>query len=187
MTRVPTVPNKNNKRILIVTACSSLGDRFKAMLDDNNYGVDHCGDCETALKLMKAQPYAMAVMNKDGQDPDIIITGSKLKQIRPRLKILIVSGYAHRSALKEAQASGIVDAFELKTARNEELLSVIANMLASKEKSIKKTINPVITTEQTRPQTNPNNSLLNDLEQRHPGILSGSWSAANKFAVKRGR
>ena len=62
-----------------------------------------------------------------------------------------------------------------------EVLSVIAETIAIKDGAMKGTFRPLTTVRTAQLQTNPNNSLLNDLERRYPGILYGSWAAADTF------
>jgi DNA-binding NtrC family response regulator len=174
--------NKAKQHILLVVESLSMAAKFTAMLGRASYVVQHCCDCAAALKQITTQPYALVLVSDSTQNMDVIAVASKLKQLRPALKILTVSGYAHRSIIKQAQATGIVDAFVLNTTDGDNLLTVIAETITLKQEPIKAILSPTTTVKTVQHQKNPDNSLLNDLERRYPGILSGSWAASDTFS-----
>jgi len=172
------------QRILLVASKQSEVTRFSTLLIGEHYLVKNCTDMESALGMLKSQSFALAIINVDDSGQSCIDIAAELKLRRPKLRIGVLSGYAHRAVINDAKHQGTIDIVALKTISDNDFLGLISDMFLIEPASPKGRAGVLKPPAAMHALAPPDNSLLYDLERKYPGILQGSWSETDTFLLK---
>jgi len=173
------------RNILLVASDKPVIARFSALLNTENYLVMCCPDIKMSQNQLKSQAVSLVLINVDASKPNVIDIASALRLIRPNLKVVALTGFAHRALIKEAMAKGAIDAVALKTSDDHDFLTLLDNLFVAENTEPKGRAGVIRSNKALNgQQTPPENSLLHDLVAKHPGILTGSWSESDSFSLK---
>jgi len=87
---------RGNERILFVDDEKEITYMGKKMLESLGYIVDIRSDCQSALRDFKANPEKYDLLVTDQAMPKMLGTelAAKMKEIRPELKVIVITGYS---------------------------------------------------------------------------------------------
>jgi len=172
------------QRILLVASKQSEVTRFSTLLSGERYPVKHCTDMASALGLLKTGTFALVIINVDACGQSGLDIAAALKQQRPNLKSVVLSGYAHRAVINNAKHQGAIDVVALKTINDNDFLALISTLFLIEPTSTKGQAGVLKSPASKHILVHPDNSLLYDLERKYPGIFQGSWSEEDNFLRK---
>ncbi|MGD9369622.1 MAG: MASE3 domain-containing protein, partial [Desulfobacteraceae bacterium] len=130
------IPMGNQEHVLFIDDEPSLVNMGRQILESLGYQVTSQTDGSEALKLIKAQPDRFDLVVTDMTMPKI--TGDKLalaiKAIRPKLPVILCSGFSTQMDENKAAALGI-RAYVRKPVLREQLARIIREVLDGKTKA----------------------------------------------------
>ncbi|MGD9364705.1 MAG: response regulator [Desulfobacteraceae bacterium] len=130
------IPMGNKEHVLFIDDEPSLVNMGRQILESLGYQVTSQTDGSEALKLIKAQPNRFDLLVTDMTMPKI--TGDKLalaiKAIRPKLPVILCSGFSTQMDENKAAALGI-RAYIRKPVLREQLARIIREVLDRKTKA----------------------------------------------------
>ena len=124
-------------KILVVDDEVDVRDLVKTFLEDNGYRVTCCGDGYTALAEISKGSYDLVFLDVMMPDLDGLATLRKIRQLNPRLKIVVMTGSLSdtifdQSVDEEHEADGFIN----KPFRMENLLTCLDMVLVKGGKYI---------------------------------------------------
>jgi signal transduction histidine kinase/ActR/RegA family two-component response regulator len=102
-------PVKGDEHILFVDDEPEITFMGKKMLENLGYTVTIKSDSLSAFDEFKQDPYKFSLLVTDQSMPNITGTGLALlvKEIRPELRVIVITGYADSLSKKELTESGV--------------------------------------------------------------------------------
>ena len=115
---------KEKPSILVVddelANCETMAD----ILGEMNYAVDIATDGYKALELVKSRAYTMTLMDVRMPGLDGLETLKRSRQVRPSMKVVMITAYTHDSTLDALKKEG-VDAILTKPIKFAELFKYL--------------------------------------------------------------
>lgn len=126
-------PKKKKINVLVVDDEKSMRDVFCDMLDEASYEVNTADDGRKAIKKVKKFHYDIIFLDVKMPHLSGYQTLVKIKEIDPKAKEIMMTGYATEEVVKEVLASEsygcMYKPFEIK-----EVLGIIENALGLKKR-----------------------------------------------------
>ncbi len=104
------------------------------ILSDKGYLVDQAGGLDDAWNQVAQKEYALVITDMQMPGGDGIQVINTLKQVRPQVDVVVMTGYATLDAAIETMRAGAVD-FIIKPFSAEELCSMVEKIIEKKELS----------------------------------------------------
>lgn len=128
-------------RILVVDDLQDWCETIGGLLEDEGYNVQTAGSRTSALELLQADNFDLAVLDVrlDEQDEDNVEgldLADKIKQHSPNVKVVIITGYDTKDLVRKAlepdpQGQTLAEDFIPKT-ETERLVKTVKSVLAKK-------------------------------------------------------
>jgi ActR/RegA family two-component response regulator len=107
-------------KILVIDDLEDWRDMIGGLLEEAGYNVDSAASADDAMRLLRQQPYHVAVVDQrldeqDESNQEGLALAERMKAYLPELAIIILTGYANIDAVKHAlkpQENGLSIAFD---------------------------------------------------------------------------
>ena len=119
-----TIARDRECRLLVVDDEAIVGKRLQQVFGKMGFVVESHTDPASALEAMAAQPFDIVVTDLKMEGIDGMEVLSRVKEINPEARVIIITGYAQSETEDEAFARGVFD-FIAKPFRLDELKQVI--------------------------------------------------------------
>ena len=93
--------------VLVVDDDEGICETMADILDDMNYDVKTANDGYKALDLVNDHEYSMTLMDLRMPGLDGLETLKRMRQIRPAMKVVMITAYAGDETLKEIRKMGV--------------------------------------------------------------------------------
>ncbi len=107
-------------RLVIIDDEPIVGRRLKQVFSKMGYHVDIFTNPLYALEFMKDNPFDIVITDFKMEELDGMEVLRRAKQLNPKSRVIIITGYARPETAKEAFKSGVFD-FMVKPFRLDEL------------------------------------------------------------------
>lgn len=97
------------KRVMIVDDEPIVGERLRASLELAGFAVDAFVSSKDALRKLKDEDYDILVTDLKMSDPDGMEILRTARQVRPRIKSVVITGFATTDTAVQATLSGAVE------------------------------------------------------------------------------
>ncbi len=111
-------------RLIIIDDEPIVGKRLKQVFSKMGFHVDIFTNPLSALKFMENNPFDIVVTDFKMEELDGMEILGKVKQLNPKARVIIITGYAKPETAKEAFKSGVFD-FMVKPFRLDELKEAV--------------------------------------------------------------
>jgi two-component system response regulator PilR (NtrC family) len=98
-----------NTRVLILDDEPIVGERLKASLERAGYHVDAFASSAEALERLQEQAYDILVTDLKMSVPDGMEVLRRAQALHPRIKAIVITGFATKATAEEAIESGAVE------------------------------------------------------------------------------
>jgi DNA-binding NtrC family response regulator len=115
------------KRVMIVDDEPIVGERLRASLELAGFIVDAFVSSEDALRQLKQEDYDILVTDLKMSGPDGMEVLRTARQIRPRIKSVVITGFATTDTAEQARLSGALE-FIAKPFKISELKSLLMTL-----------------------------------------------------------
>jgi DNA-binding NtrC family response regulator len=120
----------SRKRVMIVDDEPIVGERLKASLELAGFTVDAFVSSEDALRKLREEDYDILVTDLKMSAPDGMEILRTVRQIRPGIKSVVITGFATTETAEQAALSGAVE-FITKPFKISELKSLLTRLAES--------------------------------------------------------
>jgi DNA-binding NtrC family response regulator len=96
-------------KILILDDEPIVGERLKASLERSDFIVDTFSSSHEALQRLQEESYDVLVTDLKMSGPDGLEVLRMAQQVQPRIKSVVITGFATRDTAREVMASGAVE------------------------------------------------------------------------------
>ena len=97
------------KRVMIVDDEPIVGERLRASLELAGFAVDAFVSSKDALAKLAQEEYDILVTDLKMSEPDGIELLQTVKQIRPGIKSIVITGFATTDTARQAKLSGAAE------------------------------------------------------------------------------
>ncbi len=111
-------------RLIIIDDEPIVGKRLKQVFSKMGFHVDIFTNPLSALKFMENNPFDIVITDFKMEELDGMEILGKVKQLNPKARVIIITGYAKPETAKEAFKSGVFD-FMVKPFRLDELKEAV--------------------------------------------------------------
>jgi DNA-binding NtrC family response regulator len=84
----------NRRRILIIDDVKVIGDACKLILEEKGFLCDHSLSGLTGLEMVLDNPYDLLILDMKLKDSDGMEILEKVKQVKPNLFVVVITGYS---------------------------------------------------------------------------------------------
>ncbi len=112
-------------RLIIIDDEPIVGKRLKQVFSKMGFHVEIFTNPLSALKFMENNPFDIVVTDFKMEELDGMEILGKAKQLNPKARVIIITGYAKPETAKEAFKSGVFD-FMVKPFRLDELKEAVS-------------------------------------------------------------
>jgi DNA-binding NtrC family response regulator len=126
------VKSKERTRILVVDDEEIVRESLSAWLQADGYTLEVAQDGPTALELVKAQPYAIMLVDLKMPGMDGLTVLDNVRKLRPEIALVIMTAYATVDTAVQAIKNGAYD-YLVKPFDPEELSLMIEKIAAQQE------------------------------------------------------
>ena len=133
-TEIATLPHGHGETVMIVDDEKSLVALSEEMLAELGYEPLGFNSSVAALEAFRASPQRFDIVITDETMPDLIgsALADKLREIRPDIPIVLMSGYAGTHVLERARAAGISEVLR-KPLQGKDIAECLGRVLRSVE------------------------------------------------------
>ena len=111
-------------RLIIIDDEPIVGKRLKQVFSKMGFNVEIFTNPLSALEFMEKNPFDIVVTDFKMEELDGMEILGKVKQLNPKARVIIITGYAKPETAKEAFKSGVFD-FMVKPFRLDELKEAV--------------------------------------------------------------
>ncbi len=115
----------NPLRLIIIDDEPIVGKRLKQVFSKMGFQVEIFTNPISALEFMENNPFDIVVTDFKMEELDGMEILSRAKQLNPKARVIIITGYAKPETAKEAFKSGVFD-FMVKPFRLDELKEAVS-------------------------------------------------------------
>ena len=123
---------ERNYRLMIIDDEPIVGKRLRMVFEKLGYEVEVFTSGREALKRLEAEPFDIVVTDLK-MDIDGLEVFEKAKNLNPRAKVIVITGYADADSARKAFQEGVFD-FIPKPFRLDDLKKAVFRALAELEK-----------------------------------------------------
>ncbi len=171
---------KRSYRILLVHGELTGIESLRALLKAVPSQIDPFTHPKEALRRAREQQYDLVISDYAMPEMDGIALVKAIKKLKPEIRSIILSGYAHLGAVIRAMKNAEISQYVSKPWNDETLLKTISQVLMKDEKltslfhtaSVRKEV--VLKARETE-------GALATLERKFPGITQGAWEANKAY------
>lgn len=114
-------------RVLVLDDEPIVGERLKTSLERAGFAVAAFSSGREAMHALENEPFDILVTDLKMQSPDGMDILRAASRLRPRLKSVVITGFATRESAAEARQCGAVE-FIAKPFRMKELKELLMNL-----------------------------------------------------------
>jgi DNA-binding NtrC family response regulator len=122
-------------KVLILDDEPVVGERLKATLEKAGFAVDTCTTSSSALAMIKEHHYDVLVTDLKMSGPDGMDVLRAAKEALPRIKPVVITGFATKDTAEEAMSSGAV-AFIPKPFKMSQLRDLLKRLVTEDRESM---------------------------------------------------
>jgi DNA-binding NtrC family response regulator len=119
-------------KILVLDDEPIVGERLKVSLEHDGFTVDAFSSSQKALDRLHDECYDILITDLKMNGPDGIEVLHTAKKLCPKIKAVVITGFATRETAEEAKQSGAVE-FIAKPFKMSQLKSLIATLAEKDE------------------------------------------------------
>ncbi|MFH1153918.1 MAG: response regulator [Pseudomonadota bacterium] len=118
----------NPKRILIIDDEDVICRACKMILDENEFFCEHCQSGKAGLELVLNKTFDLLLLDMKLKDMDGMEILAKVKQARPGLHVVVITGYSTLANTVKAMRLGASD-YLSKPFTDDELVKAVKALL----------------------------------------------------------
>ncbi len=118
--------------ILVLDDEPIVGERLKPALERADFAVQTCTSSEEALEILRRETFDVLITDLKMSGPDGMDVMREAQKLQPKIKVVVITGFATRQTFDEAMRQGAVE-FIAKPFKMSQLRNLLLTLVGQAE------------------------------------------------------